>query len=257
MPGHDLIPEPASMFEHLNATLDEIPGRLGKIDRQLVTHSEAIEAKCRQFKRRYDDEDNWTLNISPNWQFKIEDGRDFASSEGMAVVGGRVQVRDGEYEIYSFNLSILQKGYGAPGGTAMTGVNQSLCCSYDFNETWTMVRRFHFDVDVGGPGEEPKPVCHLQTGGKMANADDIVHRLHYCRTELDKPRIPHPPMDLVLILDLILEQYGNLASYRDKNWHGLVLRSEEELWGPYFDHLGSRYRAGGPSRVAVDIISNG
>lgn len=244
------------MFEHLGATLDEIPGRLGKINRQLVTRSEAIEAKCRQFKRRYEDEDNWTLDISPNWQFKIEDGRDFSSSEGRAVVGGKIEVEGGQYKQYSLNLSILQKGYRTPTGTA-PDVNGPLCCSHDWNDKWTMVRRFHFDVDVGGPGEEPKPVCHLQTGGNMGSPGDIPQRFHYCRTELDKPRIPHPPMDLVLILDLILDQYGNLASYRDKDWHGLVLRCEEELWGPYFDHLGSRYRAGGPSRVAADVISNG
>lgn len=256
MPGHELIPEPASMFEHLKATLDEIPGRLGNINRQLVTASEAVEAKCRQFNSRYDNDDYWVLDISPNWQFKIEDARDFSSSEGRAVVGGRIEVEEGHYKQYSLNLSILQKGYRALAETAPE-VNGPLCCSHDWNDEWTMVRRFHFDIDVGGHGEEPKPVCHLQTGGNMGAPGDIPQRFHYCRTELDKPRIPHPPMDLVLVLDLILDQYGNLSSYRDREWHGLVIRSEEKLWGPYFDHLGSRYRADGPRHVAADIISNG
>ncbi|MFB6186908.1 MAG: hypothetical protein ABEI86_08590, partial [Halobacteriaceae archaeon] len=135
-------------------------------------------------------------------------------------------------------------------------VNGALCCPVEHEDKWTVVRRFHFDIDSGGEGHEPKPVSHIQTGGNISDGHGIYEDFHYCRTELDKPRIQYPPMDIVLVLDLILDQYSNLISNRDRDWKSLVSRSEETLWAPYYKEIGSRYIRGEFTDIATDLMKN-
>ncbi|MFB6186399.1 MAG: hypothetical protein ABEI86_05975 [Halobacteriaceae archaeon] len=257
MPSHDMIPDPEEMHDHLVSTLKEIPNRLGPVGRDLETDSGIIQAKCKSFTERYgDDPDNWELDISPNWVFDLEDGHDFESSQGKAVIGGHIVVEEGEYQEYSFNLSILQKEYGPRDVEMDKAVNGALCCSVDNHDTWTIVRRFHFDIDSGEADHEAKPVSHFQTGGKFPDGHGIPRDIHYCRTELDKPRIQYPPMDLVLVLDMVLDQYTNLSPNRDKHWTNLVSKSERVLWAPYYKEIGSRYIRGDFNDIATDLMKN-
>ena len=257
MSSHDMIPDPQDMFEHLKSTLDEVPDRLGTVNSDLRTPLEQIQFTLQNFVRNSDDPDNWELDISPNWRFEIEDSRDFEKSEGQAVIGGHIVVEDGEYKQYSFNLSILQRDNQPGSGMLEKEVNGALCCPVDHSEKWTMVRRFHFDIDSGGGPHESKPVCHLQTGGNISDGHGISKDFHYCRTELDKPRIQYPPMDLVLVLDMLLDQYVNLANNRDKHWKSLVFKSEKVLWAPYYSKFGSRYLGSSdPPKPAREMIKN-
>lgn len=253
MSSPNLIPDAEDLHQHFASTIEEVPARIGSIGTDLATNRDLIEYHCFEFQDQTSTD--WELKLSPNWEFKIQDERDFSSSEGRAVVGADLEVVDGDYQRCSFNLSIIQRGHQITGEAGEGDVNRVLCCVEDREDTWTMVRRFHFDMDPGRPGEEAKPVCHLQTGGNVGSAGDISGEFHYCRTRLDKPRIPHPPMDLVLILDLLFSQYPNLNQYRDSNWMSLVKRSERKLWQPYFQVVGDRYQADDLSRVAMDVIA--
>ncbi|MFB6186909.1 MAG: hypothetical protein ABEI86_08595, partial [Halobacteriaceae archaeon] len=87
-----MIPDPQDLFDHLSSTLHEVPNRLGNVDRDLRTSPDKILFTCREFVENNDDPDNWELDISPNWRFKIEDPRDFEKSQGQAVIGGHIVV---------------------------------------------------------------------------------------------------------------------------------------------------------------------
>jgi hypothetical protein len=258
MPDYsDLVPEPDVFYGHLNRTLEELPDRIGNFRGELVTPEEIVESTCREFSGQ--DPENWELDISPNWQFKLTESRDFKNTDGRAVIGGNVTVSEGNYEQCSFNLSILQRGEPDRDPGERGEINKRLCCIEDRSDRWNMVRRFHFDMDIGGSDDEAKPVCHLQTGGKMSGSSGIYEELHYCRTRLKKPRIPHPPMDLALILDMLFSQYSNLQPYRDTTWLGFVKRSEYMLWKHFFEGFSGRYTVDNPSDIddaAMDVVRN-
>lgn len=254
MPEYVLIPDPEELHDHFSETLDKIPGMMGTLGGNLETDIDQVEFQCRQFDE--DSSSDWNFNFTPNWEFVIEDGRDFPGDPGRAIVGADIAIREGEYQRCSFNMSILQKSRDFPSSAGRERVNQRACCAIDRAEKWTMVRRYQFDMDPGVQSEEQKPICHLQTGGNVGGPGDFDGEFHYCRASMKKPRIPHPPMDLILVLDLLFSQYENLREKRDSDWLGLVERSERRLWKPFYNHWGSRYLRSGFEEVGMDFVAN-
>jgi hypothetical protein len=244
----------------MQSTLKQIPARMESLGNDaLVTDTGQIWGQCEDIDRE-DDPENWSFSISPNWVFKINDQRDFEDSgEGYAVIGCDIMTDDGVIERCSFTLSILQNGVPVP--TPDTAeLNRQLCCGDVSGIDYHVVRRLHFDVDPTN-SHSSKPVCHLQEGGKVSGTTDFDSLLeegetvHYCRSNIKKPRVPHPPMDLVLVLDTVFSQYSNLIRYRDSNWKGLVRESESELWDPYLNHMSGRYASGDDDfDLANDVV---
>jgi hypothetical protein len=221
----------------------------------LMTEPGQIWAQYSQLSSE-DDPENWSFEISPNWTFIIEDEKDFEDrGSGYAVVGCDLEIKTGQIERYSLTLTILQNKVSAQG--AKPGeMNGPLCCGTVSEHDYHIVRRLHFDVDPID-GQNPKPVCHLQVGGKVSPSSrfssSIGQKPHYCRSNIKKPRVPHPPMDPVLLLDTVFTQYTNLQVNRDDKWIGMVRESEKKLWKPYMSSLGGRYSSE-PFNPLTDVV---
>lgn len=88
--------------------------------------------------------------------------------------------------------------------------------------------RWHFDL--ANPGQ-PGPKYHLQFGGN-ARSDEW----HWFPEMISLPRFAHPPMDLVLVCQLIAanfyhEEYNLLC--KAPEWTGIVRKSQQHLL-PYY-----------------------
>ena len=103
-----------------------------------------------------------------------------------------------------------------------------------------IVRRFHFDIDLE-LDKQDRPISHLQYGGDFSSNhvnhnQQINYRLYKA---IDEPRLPSPPYNLTLILDLFLAQFATNASKirKESRWRNLVKESEEFWLGCYFESI--------------------
>jgi hypothetical protein len=83
---------------------------------------------------------------------------------------------------------------------------------------------------------EKRPICHIQYGGKASELSDY----HYCQDSwLEKPRLPSPPIDVLLLLYLIIRQFLPQTSeqFEDSEWVALIRKSEKLVWGAYYDRI--------------------
>jgi hypothetical protein len=91
--------------------------------------------------------------------------------------------------------------------------------------------RFHLEQKEAGV-TLPEPLCHLHFGGKQSLDE-------YCwiPTTIREPRFPHPPMDVVLLLEYILVNYypDETEDFRGKReWIHIVRFSQKLFQGNYF-----------------------
>ena len=101
-----------------------------------------------------------------------------------------------------------------------------------------IVRRFHFDYQ---PFDNVKPDFHIQYGGKFKE-DHGLGACHYCLEHfIDEPRLFFPPMDLVLVFDLMLHAFKtDLDKIKgETDWKGIVRKSQQYLWNGYWQKLDS------------------
>lgn len=79
----------------------------------------------------------------------------------------------------------------------------------------------------------PEPLYHLNFGGKQSSDE-------YCwiPTTIREPRFPHPPMDIVLLLEYILMNYypNETRDFREKReWIDIVRFSQKLFQEKYFE----------------------
>lgn len=199
-------------------------------------------------------EDNWKVELSPPLEVLLEpEGerdqtgiRDFANAEGYAQIGGLVSVENGEFAEYSFSLCILSQESEEDRSESEVDGEEVPCCWNETDSKWRVSRRLHFDVDTGRTDDEPKPAAHVQVGGKVS--DTKVHSdysdnegYHYCDSPLDKPRVPYPPTDPVILLNMVIHQYPGIQSADQGSWRSIVVDSEELLWEPYHEFVRGVY----------------
>jgi hypothetical protein len=89
--------------------------------------------------------------------------------------------------------------------------------------------RFHFDK--ANPGQ-PGPGYHIQLGGNAHTRE-----MSWFHPSIAVPRIPFPPMDLVLATQLVAVnffpgEYMRLS--RDQSWISVIRASQREYWRPYY-----------------------
>lgn len=114
------------------------------------------------------------------------------------------------------------------------------------------VSGFHIDKHIGtgenGP-TEVHPLYHLQynpaIGKKGFSFGSLLH--------LDIPRLMHPPVDLILGLDLVIANF--LPEIWDKlrnnrNYLGLQKKYQDALWKPYMHTLSSHWPAN--NQISID-----
>jgi hypothetical protein len=106
----------------------------------------------------------------------------------------------------------------------------------DQGEWKRVMIRFHIEQkDLGVT--LPEPLCHLNFGGKQ-NAEEHC----WIPTTIREPRIPHPPMDVVLLLEYILINYfpNETHDFRGKReWIDIVRFSQKIFQERYFESCNS------------------
>ncbi len=121
------------------------------------------------------------------------------------------------------------------------------CCKVGEESRRSIIRRFHFDVDEGiiGVEEQRWTPSHLQYGGTRREPG-----IHSClHPKMRFPRIPFPPMDLILLIDLCLQQFSPdlKGFFMSAKWRKAVIATED-LWqkgyyariSKYFEYEGTR-----------------
>ncbi len=96
----------------------------------------------------------------------------------------------------------------------------------------------HLCSDGDGEPEFAHPLYHFQYGGRELTEDDDFDKGQVFFP--DAPRLKHPPMDLVLAVDFVLNQFYSRdraelgALFGDTGYKKLVEKARERFWKPYF-----------------------
>ena len=104
-----------------------------------------------------------------------------------------------------------------------------------------VVRRFHFDFDLGVAGSST-PLAHLQIGGRLNKGYLSLSDADPCRYELfdrlDVPRLPWVICDLPIVLDIFLRQFPtDLEEFvGGPEWRQRVMDSERLWLMDFFQH---------------------
>lgn len=263
IPSPDLLlPEPKDLHGHLVDQLDFLRNRDGKLSR----NKNRFRVNWAQIKDA--DPETWTLDIEPNWIVELttqspytadRGGRDFSIKNGVAVIGGIIEAEENEFQQYSLHLTLLARHDSEVRGAAVNGP----CCwrSREEDAEWRVAKQYHFDIDIGNNEHEDKPITHLQSGGTF----DPSHlppgydteEVHYCSTPLDKPRLPHPPMDPILLLQMVSEQYKCPDDLESEHWEPRVLDSESMLWENFYHRVSEHLDVADRSVPFNSLVSNG
>ncbi|WP_224268579.1 hypothetical protein [Haloprofundus salinisoli] len=263
--SEDLLPEPDKLYELLISELEYLYN-LGGV---LARNKDSFRTKRAELQKM--DSENWKLDITPNWVLPItgpeeqaqrQNARDFSKAEGFALIGGLIHVEDGTYDDYSLNLTLLAQGDTELRGSDENKHIDAPCCwgAESMQSSWRVAKRYHFDIDLGGD-DESKPITHLQSGGafkkKHLPTGIKHHEPHYCSTPLDKPRLTYPPMDPILILQILVTQYDSLNRIMVNTWNAQVQKAESTLWTKYYLHLSDIMGMQKRSETLDSYIENG
>lgn len=100
--------------------------------------------------------------------------------------------------------------------------------------------RFHFDRRALSVAR-PEPIYHMQVGGN-ASPEEIC----WFPKQLDVPRFHYPPMDVVLLGELVLVNLFHKESrdLREKpEWKSLIIKSQQVFQKPYFQEFHSHFNS--------------
>lgn len=119
------------------------------------------------------------------------------------------------------------------------------------NQLGRVMLQFHFDK--ANPGQTG-PMYHMQMGGNPHG-----NKLSWFHPSIPVPRIPCPPMDLVLATQLIAMNffpYEYEHMKKDPNWIGVIRKSQSEFWQPYFGLCSSVLGSGDSNNILLDRLLN-
>jgi hypothetical protein len=187
---------------------------------------------------------SWGFEINPPWIIHVKEDDYFDKFGASLVIGGRIVVRNSSFDEYNSYASIIRNYWS----TGTSGTAYSSCCEANSKDSSRMVRRFHFDTGVGKQSIlETK--SHMQFGGICDEEEAIAKhdgkKLHYCLDhKLKIPRLPYPPIDIVILFDLLIRQFNTVIDKEfaeKKEWIELVRTSEDFRLRKYYDKIGSYY----------------
>lgn len=113
-------------------------------------------------------------------------------------------------------------------------------CSGTSPDTYSLLRKYHFDFAPPIEGQYPKPVFHLQYGGEKLRCSSVdVEPLH---PWLSGPRINYSPINLALLLDQVFTEFreDNIAAARLielSEWRNLIKNNEDLILRPYYEGI--------------------
>ncbi len=122
------------------------------------------------------------------------------------------------------------------------------CGSPKWQQFW------HFDRHVAPDGKDPKPaevhpLFHFHFGGDaLATGRQGNDKAWGNLLELHAPRIAHPPMDLVLLIDFLLANFSGqvrqelVANHKD--YQDVIQAAQRRFWCPYNTALGDYFNVG-------------
>jgi len=192
------------------------------------------------------DDDSWFLSIDPAWIVPIKED-DYFGNGAYLIIGGEIQVDEREFKKYNFYFSIVRSSHSSE-----ESKNRYLSCCEKrtcIKKKGRIVRRFHFDTGKGIP-ETLEARSHLQFGG-ICHEEQAIREyegvdVHYCLdNKIRIPRFPYPPIDIVVLLDILLRQFETSIdrSFLEKaEWVKLVRRSEDLRLQRYYSRINEYYR---------------
>ncbi|QLC34083.1 hypothetical protein EFA46_007655 [Halarchaeum sp. CBA1220] len=233
------IPDTGRMYNYLKTAFEKLDNNYDKIPDAEYRTEEALSGAHQSLRRA--DKDNWRLVLDPYIIINLSGKRDLASGHGQVRLGGNIVVEEGEYKMFSSSLIIAVQHQSAKDEPLPDSISHC-CIDSGITEAdraddpyFHILDRFHWDIDTGDEKDETKPACHFQVGGEVSNsAFGDWESYHYCSNGLDKPRFPHPPMDPVLVFNMLVEQYPQLESFEQHQWDGIVKKGEDALWRKYY-----------------------
>ncbi|XES76121.1 MAG: hypothetical protein ACBZ72_08000 [Candidatus Bathyarchaeia archaeon] len=179
------------------------------------------------------DPKNWSLKIDPPWKIPIEnDDRYFSQNEAILMLSGILSVENLNFQMYSFVSSIVLKSQ-KNNDAQITQIPLEDYCEHKHIHKDRLVRRFHFDLAIG-ENQDNKPVSHFQFGGK-----EYTNQYPYSlNPKIGIPRIPYPPIDFIILFDMMLRQFKTKipnSFYDSKDWVSCVKVSEEYRMKAYYE----------------------
>lgn len=102
-----------------------------------------------------------------------------------------------------------------------------------------VIVRYHFDCRAPNV-TKPEPIYHLQVGGNPLDEENCWFPKH-----LEIPRFHFPPMDIVLLCELVLVNFFHKESEnlrKKPEWVSLVRNSQDAFQQRYFDQFHSCFK---------------
>lgn len=126
----------------------------------------------------------------------------------------------------------------------LTSLNFDIIITGISDEKGNIIGCWHLDKHDKNPGKDDHyshPKYHLTYGGDYLPQ----HRNYGEIIVLDTPRIAYPPMDAVLGIDFIIQNYIDIRKTKkllhDSDYRLIVDKSQKRLWKPYFQSICSKW----------------
>lgn len=105
-----------------------------------------------------------------------------------------------------------------------------------------VIVRYHFDCRAPNVKRMPEPIYHLQVGGDALDEENCWFPKH-----LEIPRFHFPPMDIVLLCELVLANFFHQESEnlrKTPEWVSLVRKCQDAFQLKYFEQFNSCFKSG-------------
>jgi hypothetical protein len=161
------------------------------------------------------------------------------------IVSSRIKSHPSDAIIERVSLSVTQKGQlskwrsAEPFSVLEVNISGQGFRDDGAGNLVTVRHAWHLDMDLPHPGSSGRtgvhPLYHIQFGGRFHTNTQTGEVLL-----LDTPRVLHPPVDIVLAIEVTLANYCVehwIALRQEASYRGWVEESYEGLWKPHFEGL--------------------
>lgn len=124
----------------------------------------------------------------------------------------------------------------------------SYCLSICKNNSdpYELIRKFHFDYAPGILNQSPKPIYHLQYGGKPTpKIKEMKLENDEIQPWLSSPRINSTPINLALVIDFLLCEFSSLETKKITEvteWRNMIKSNEDQLLKNYYLNISEFFR---------------
>lgn len=201
----------------------------GDIEAGCPTIRNKASSVLQRIKQQHDG-DNWSLKVGP-WILPINENDDiFNVRKACLLIYGLIEARDSELDKSSFSVGIVLNPPRED--------NEMTCCDKLNKDQYRVARLFRFEFEEGNI-ETSKPASHMHYGGKLPSYLSLPY--HNCLEDwIEKPRIPIPPLDFVLLFEIFLRQFNlgiKKKLFKESFWRKCIRKSERMLLTKYYTNV--------------------